>query len=84
MGTSILNTSLSNVVFNYRATYRRIADRTKEKPAKCVLDIGTATGHPLYSIIDSFKTSDVVGIDYDKHYIPACKKLFKDHENVTI
>ena len=49
-----------------------------------MLDIGTATGHPLHSIIDSFDNAEVVGIDYDKNYIPACQKLFKDHKNVEI
>ena len=48
------------------------------------MDIGTATGHPLYSIIDSFKDAQVIGIDIDKNYIPSCQKLFKDHDNVTI
>lgn len=49
-----------------------------------MLDIGTATGHPLYSIINTFKDAEVVGIDIDKNYVPACQKLFKNHENVTI
>lgn len=48
------------------------------------MDIGTATGHPLHSIISSFKNAEVIGIDIDKNYIPACKNLFKKHENVTI
>lgn len=48
------------------------------------MDIGTATGQPLYSIIDGFKGAKVVGIDIDKSYVPACQKLFKNHENVTI
>ena len=43
-----------------------------DKPAASVLDVGTATGHPLHSIIDSFKAAEVIGIDYDQHYIPAC------------
>lgn len=49
-----------------------------------MLDIGTATGQPLYSIIDSFKNAEIVGIDIDKSYVPACQKLFKNHDNVTI
>ena len=49
-----------------------------------MLDVGTATGHPLYSIIDSFGKAEVLGIDIDKNYIPACQKLFKNHSNVTI
>lgn len=49
-----------------------------------MLDIGTATGHPLHSIIDSFKEAQVIGIDIDKNYVPACQKLFKNHSNVTI
>lgn len=67
----------------FRATYKRIAERN-DPPAKKVLDIGTATGHPLYSIIGAFKEAEVVGIDIDKNYVPACQKLFKKHENVTI
>lgn len=49
-----------------------------------MLDIGTATGQPLHSIIDSFGDAKVIGIDYDPHYIPTAQKLFKDKENVTI
>lgn len=26
----------------------------------------------------------MLGIDYNKHYVPACQKLFKDHPNVEI
>lgn len=48
------------------------------------MDIGTATGHPLKSIINSFKDAEVVGIDIDANYVPACQKLFAKHENVTI
>jgi ubiquinone/menaquinone biosynthesis C-methylase UbiE len=68
---------------SFRATYRRIADRNQPH-SKSVLDIGTATGHPLHSIIDTFKDAKVIGIDIDPNYIPACQKLFKKHENVTI
>lgn len=53
-------------------------------PAKNVLDIGTATGQPLKSIIGSFKEANVVGIDIDKSYVPAAQRLFKDHKNVSI
>ena len=61
----------------FRATYRLIGERAnKEKEAKTVLDIGTATGHPLHSIINKFKNAEVIGIDYDPLYIPACTKLF--------
>jgi len=38
-----------------RETYRQIGERNqKRKEVKNVLDIGTATGHPLHSIIDNF------------------------------
>lgn len=66
-----------------RATYRRIADRNTP-PAGSVLDIGTATGHPLHSIVGSFKNAKIIGIDIDQNYIPACQKLFESHKNVTI
>ena len=49
-----------------------------------MLDIGTATGHPLHSIIDTFKDAKVLGIDIDESYVPAALKLFKDHSNVTV
>ena len=49
-----------------------------------MLDIGTATGHPLHSIIDTFKDSKVLGIDIDENYVPAAQKLFKNHKNVNI
>lgn len=81
--TSTLSISQSKPFILFRATYRRIADRNNP-PAKKVLDIGTATGHPLKSIINTFKDAEVVGIDIDKNYVPACQKLFKNHENVTI
>lgn len=78
-----LNTLLSMIFIKSRATYRRIADRNTP-PAKSVLDIGTATGHPLHSIIGTFKDAKVVGIDINKNYIPACQKLFEKNKNVTI
>lgn len=56
----------------------------KNKNIKSVLDIGTATGHPLYSIIDKFGDAEVLGVDIDENYIPACQQLFKNHKNVTI
>ena len=37
----------------------------KNKNIKSVLDIGTATGHPLYSIIDKFGDAEVLGVDID-------------------
>jgi len=49
-----------------------------------VLDIGTATGGPLKTIVDVFDHARVLGIDYNPLYIPACQKLFKDYENVEI
>ena len=58
-----------------RATYRRIKERNTPK-AKTVLDIGTATGHPLHSIIDTYKDAKVLGIDIDESYVPAAQKLF--------
>lgn len=48
------------------------------------MDIGTATGHPLKSIVGSFASAEVIGIDIDQNYIPACQKLFKNNPNVTI
>ena len=46
--------------------------------------MGTATGQPLYSIIDNFSKAQVLGIDYNQHYVPTCEKLFKKHENVSV
>lgn len=52
---------------------------------KNVLDIGTATGGPLSTIVGYFsEETRVLGIDYNKHYVPACQKLFQDHKNVEI
>lgn len=53
----IPNSSQSKKLVYLRATYRRIGDRSEnpETPIKKVLDIGTATGHPLKSIISKFK-----------------------------
>ena len=49
-----------------------------------MLDIGTATGGPLSTIISYFKQARILGIDYNQHYVPACKKLFREHKNVEI
>lgn len=67
-----------------RTTYQQIGHRNKDSQVKNVLDIGTATGGPLLTIVDCFKQARVLGIDYNSHYIPACKKLFRDHTNVDI
>lgn len=83
MATSTPSISQSNHHFYHRATYKRIAERNNPS-AKSVLDIGTATGHPLESIIKSFGNAKVVGIDINKNYIPACQKLFKEYSNVSI
>ena len=51
---------------------------------KQVLDVGSATGQPLHSIIDSFSNAQVLAIDYNQHYVPTCQKLFRSHENVAV
>lgn len=51
---------------------------------KNILDIGTATGGPLKTIVHLFDHARILGIDYNPLYIPACQKLFKQHENVEI
>ena len=62
-----------------------IGERNKNnKKVQNVLDIGTATGGPLKTIVHLFDHARVLGIDYNALYVPACKKLFKDHENVEI
>ncbi len=49
-----------------------------------MLDIGTATGGPLKTIVNDFPNARILGIDYNPLYIPTCKKLFEDNENVDI
>ena len=62
-----------------------IGERNKQfKDINNVIDIGTATGGPLSTIVDNFKEARILGIDYNKLYIPACKKLFEKHPNVEI
>jgi ubiquinone/menaquinone biosynthesis C-methylase UbiE len=34
--------------------------------------------------VHCFKNAQVLGVDIDNNYIPACQKLFKENENVTI
>ena len=65
--------------FFTKATYRYIGERTEKaaRPIKKVLDIGTATGHPLKSIVHCFKNAEILGVDIDNNYIPACQKLFE-------
>ena len=78
MDMFIQNSLLSINIDNLRATYKTIGERAEasNKPIKKVLDIGTATGHPLKSIIHCFKDAQVLGVDIDNNYIPACQKLF--------
>ena len=62
-----------------------IAVRNQDKPqVKQLLDIGTATGGPLLTIVDSFKETRILGIDYNPHYVPACQKIFSNYSNVDI
>lgn len=49
-----------------------------------MLDIGTATGGPLSTIVGDLKQAKILGIDYNQHYVPACKKLFEKETNVEI
>ena len=49
-----------------------------------MLDIGTATGGPLSTIVGDLKQARILGIDYNQHYVPACKKLFEQDTNVEI
>ncbi len=75
------------VIFSLlRVTYRSIGERNKNRQdVQNVLDIGTATGGPLSTIISYFSPKTrILGIDYNKHYVPACQKLFKHHSNVEI
>lgn len=78
MDIFIQNSSPSNHIFYARATYKTIGERalTSKKTIKKVLDIGTATGHPLKSIVHCFKDAQVLGVDIDNNYVPACQKLF--------
>lgn len=70
---------------SFRTTYRQIGERNKNsKKVKQVLDIGTATGGPLSTIVHYFEEARVLGIDYNEHYVPACQKLFREHPNVEI
>ena len=84
--TYIQNFLPSNIPSIFRATYRYIGERAEAstKPIKKVLDIGTATGHPLKSIVHCFKNAQVLGVDIDNNYVPSCQKLFSENKNVTI
>lgn len=85
MSMSIVSSIRSKTWGLCRVTYQRIRERIGGMEVKDLLDVGTATGHPLHSIINEIpKSTNVLGIDIDKNYIPACQKLFKDHPNVQI
>jgi ubiquinone/menaquinone biosynthesis C-methylase UbiE len=48
-----------------------------------ILDVGVGTGHPLSTILPNIsKRTRILGIDIDKNYIIAAKKLFSKDENV--
>ena len=62
-----------------------IGERNDNRPdVKQVLDVGTATGQPLFTIADKFSNAEVVGIDYNPYYLPTCRELFRNHPNVEI
>ena len=68
-----------------RPTYRQIGSRNQNrKNIKKVLDIGTATGDALSTIVDDLKEAHILGIDYNEFYVPACKKRFESKPNVEI
>lgn len=68
-----------------RNTYRLIGERNKNKRnIQQILDIGTATGGALKTIVPLFPETRILGIDYNPLYVPACQKLFKQHDNVEI
>ena len=55
-----------------RPTYRQIGSRNQNrKNIKKVLDIGTATGDALSTIVDDLKEAHILGIDYNEFYVPA-------------
>lgn len=85
MLTSTQNSSPSNSNFLCRSTYKQIGERNAaDKSIKNVLDIGTATGGPLSTIVHYFEQARILGIDYNEHYVPHCEKLFEDHSHVEI
>lgn len=38
----------------------------------------------MKSIVHCFKDAQVLGVDIDKNYVPACQKLFEENKNVKI
>jgi trans-aconitate methyltransferase len=62
-----------------------IGERNKNnRNVNQILDIGTATGGALKTIVPLFPEARILGIDYSPLYVPACQKLFKEHDNVEI
>ena len=62
-----------------------IGERNKNnRNVNQILDIGTATGGALKTIVPLFPEARILGIDYNPLYVPACQRLFKEHDNVEI
>jgi ubiquinone/menaquinone biosynthesis C-methylase UbiE len=49
-----------------------------------MIDIGTASGTCLKSIINDAQFNRVLAIDINKGYIKSATRLFKDHKNVEV
>jgi ubiquinone/menaquinone biosynthesis C-methylase UbiE len=57
----------------------------EKKQISSILDVGTATGEPLRSIIDRVdRNTRVLGIDIVSTYLKSCQALFADYPNVEI
>jgi ubiquinone/menaquinone biosynthesis C-methylase UbiE len=66
-------------------TYSYIAEEINRINPKTILDVGTATGEPLFSIINQISPSvEVIGIDIVNTYLESSRQLFRSHPNVSI
>ena len=49
-----------------------------------MIDIGTGTGTPLYSVLDNLEFKRILAIDINKGYLETAKKRFKDKAHVEV
>ena len=66
--------------------FRDFPNAKKETKGKGIsmLDIGTASGTCLKSIVDNANFERVIAIDIDKSYVDSAKKLFEKYPNVEV
>ena len=60
------------------------ADDQQPQKFLSMIDIGTGTGSPLYSVLDKVNFDRILAIDINKGYLEIAKKRFKNRPEVEV